>query len=188
MFLEIIWILSLVVAVTGAYILLRLIGFKSGEALHVRYDTGASENFGVDAAVKHLSRLFENAQHEILIVSDDLGPDCWSDQNVVSRLSKAVMEGTAHGRIVVGPKFDLNRVQGLKSAINSGLLKVRKLNYRPNGHFVVVDSLSVRLEEPHEPGSTELKAQTFWDAPMIARKMRKHFEELWEQGEEYRDG
>ena len=125
--LEIIWILTLVVTVAGGYILFRLLGFKAGEVLPVAHDECAAENYGVEAAVKHLSRLFEHAQHEILIVSDDLGPDCWGHSDVTSKLSKAVMDGTAHGRIIVGPDFDLNSVKGLESAIGSGLLKVKRL-------------------------------------------------------------
>lgn len=164
------------------FLLLRLLGFHRGEVKHISIESRTKRNCGVEGAIRYLKELFDRASSELLIVSGHLDPICWNNTDVMDKLKDAINGRSVFCRIISGPNTNLSEVPIIQKFINDKLVEYKALNYEPKGHFIIVDSMHVRLEKPADKMNGDAKsARILWDHEQLAYKMKSLFNDIWDE-------
>jgi hypothetical protein len=100
----------------------------------------------------------------------------------MEKFKHAIVGRSVRCRIISGPNTNLSEVPIIKKFIDDNLIEYKQLNYEPKGHFIVVDSMHVRLEKPVDINNSDSKsANILWHHEQLACKMKSLFEDIWNE-------
>lgn len=170
--------LCLIIPIVG-YFLLRSFLFGVGEVKFAPVESRIAYNAGTEAAIHHARILFGLAQSEILVVSGELDPIFWDNKSLTDKLGNVLLDRGVRCIVLTGPETNLDALKELQPMMELKLLQVGFLAFKPKGHFMVVDSRHVRLEDPTQGEDSAVTARILYSVPALGHSMRKLFFTLW---------
>ncbi|MDI6793688.1 MAG: hypothetical protein QME81_12635 [bacterium] len=138
----------------------------------IAYDR--AKNCNISRAREQITKLFNLAERDIHIVTGWLDYQVFENGEVLEALERAMKR-----RVDIQIIFDENSIDPksvtIKKWVEEGKINLFKLPERLGRHFLVVDSIHTRLEEPHKHGQKERNADCRYYCSYIGLKTEKKF-------------
>ena len=135
---------------------------------------GVLNNRDISHTKKHFIKLIGSAKSQIHLVTGELDPAVFQDEFVKAAFAKVTARNNpVEVVILTGPNPDPQVVHDLVDS-NEHIQMFQQAE-RPNVHFMVVDRSHVRVEEFHEPGTSERAAFVKYDTRFLADKLEAEF-------------
>jgi len=144
-------VLSVAVGVVGLHLL-----FLSTRGLHTGYMETLNGTFG--AALETISGLIRIARKNVRMVSGQLSPAFYFHEKIFTELRDAINRGVKIEIILGEPDTTRDKLQSsaphcewqeFLSWLDEGKVTLRRTPFRIRQHFILVDGVHVRVEEPH---------------------------------------
>lgn len=155
-------------------------------------------NAGLDACVNQVKELLAVATKDVLILSGAFKSEFYELESIVQAFQECLQKGVSI-KILVGRNVDSNtkRIPDLlKDYFESTNSELRIYHFphsddTPAPHFIVVDSLHVRIEDRHQetdPVDKIIADPIRWYDSMLALRLVHAFKSMWNaSGNPYKD-
>jgi sugar-specific transcriptional regulator TrmB len=142
------------------------------------FSFGLEVNKSKESSDEACIKLFNQAEHTIVILSGELNEEFYGDSQVCRDLTNAVKRGV-RVKVGYGPQASNKIVKVLQKLRKKyGNVELYPLSERPEPHFMIIDEKTVRRQLGHARGTQEHRAVIKYNSPELALKYLNFFKSV----------